>query len=107
MARGSLPSGRNRQGLSTGAERAGGPARSSCEGPVMGPEPRGGVVRDGVRSINRAAKAGEESRGRVEVAWQAVRDFEVGGLGGLPAGEEESGRRRGGRGVHRRLRGRS
>src|SRR5437899_1126711 len=36
---------------------AGGPARSSGEGPVMGLERRGRVVRDCVRSINRDAAA--------------------------------------------------
>lgn len=56
--RGSAPSGRNREGLSTDAWRAGGPARSSCEALVMGAEPRGGVVCDCVRSINQAVGLG-------------------------------------------------
>ncbi len=43
-AKGSAPSGRNREGLSTVAALAGGPSRSSCEAPVMGVEPRGRLV---------------------------------------------------------------
>jgi hypothetical protein len=43
-ATGSAPSGRNREGLSTVAARAGGPSRSSREAPVMGVEPRGRLV---------------------------------------------------------------
>lgn len=35
----------NRKELSTVAGRAGGPACSSCEAPVMGAEPRGRIVR--------------------------------------------------------------
>lgn len=45
--------GGNREGLSTGAGLAGGPARSSDEVPVMGVERRGRVIRGYVRSINR------------------------------------------------------
>jgi hypothetical protein len=45
MARGSVPAGRNRKGLSTVAGRAGGLARSSDEVPVMGTERRGQVIR--------------------------------------------------------------
>src|SRR5689334_9220200 len=53
------PSGRevpkrlNREGLSTVAGRAGGPARSSWEAPVTGVERRGRVVRGLIRLINR------------------------------------------------------
>src|SRR5258707_15655573 len=43
-ARGSAPSGRNRKALSTVAARAGGPARSSAEAPVMGAERRGWLI---------------------------------------------------------------
>jgi hypothetical protein len=43
-ARGSAPSGRNREALSTVAARAGGPARSSGEVPVMGAERRGRLI---------------------------------------------------------------
>ncbi len=43
-ARGSVPSGRNREALSTVAARAGGPARSSGEVPVMGAERRGRLI---------------------------------------------------------------
>ena len=43
-ARGSAPSGRNREALSTVAARAGGPARSSAEVPVMGTERRGWLI---------------------------------------------------------------
>jgi hypothetical protein len=48
-----------------------GPAHSSEEGPVMGVERRGRVVRDCVYSINRAI-AREESREQVEISGQAV-----------------------------------
>jgi hypothetical protein len=44
-ARGSVPSGRNREGVSTVAWFAGGPARSSEEVPVMGVERRGRIIR--------------------------------------------------------------
>src|ERR1700732_3092572 len=42
--KGQATSGSNREGESTDAERRGGAARSSVEGPVMGPERRGCVV---------------------------------------------------------------
>jgi hypothetical protein len=45
VARGSAPTGRNREALSTVAGRAGGPARSSAEAPVMGVERRGRIIR--------------------------------------------------------------
>ena len=44
-AKGEAASGSNREGESTDAERRGGAARSGVEGPVMGPERRGCVVR--------------------------------------------------------------
>jgi hypothetical protein len=44
-AKGEAVSGSNREGESTDAERRGGAARSGVEGPVMGPERRGCVVR--------------------------------------------------------------
>jgi len=44
IARGSVPSGRNRKGLSTDAGCAGGPARSSGEAPVIGVERRGRAI---------------------------------------------------------------
>src|SRR6266481_6854171 len=43
-AKGEAASGSNREGESTDAEHRGGAARSSEEGPVMGPERRGCVV---------------------------------------------------------------
>ena len=43
--KGQAASGSNREGESTEAERRGGAARSSVEGPVMGSERRGCVVR--------------------------------------------------------------
>jgi hypothetical protein len=43
--KGQAASGSNREGESTEAERRGGAARSSVEGPVMGLERRGCVVR--------------------------------------------------------------
>jgi hypothetical protein len=48
----------NREGSSTDAGPAGGPARSSAEAPVMGVERRGRVIRGCVRSINRAESSG-------------------------------------------------
>ena len=45
VAHGSSPSSGNCEGLSTGAGHRGGPSRSSGEGPVVGPERRGRVVR--------------------------------------------------------------
>ena len=53
-ARGSAPSGGNREALSTVTAPAGGPARSSAETPVMGAERRGrlsGFVRMGNRAV--------------------------------------------------------
>src|SRR5216684_7635282 len=44
VARGSAPGDRNREVLSTDAEPAGGPARSSAEAPVMGEERRGRLI---------------------------------------------------------------
>lgn len=46
LARGSAPTGWNREALSTVAVPAGGPARSSEEAPVMGVELRGRVIDD-------------------------------------------------------------
>lgn len=71
VVRGRVPSGRNREGLSTVAGCAGGPARSSRETPVMGVEPRGRVIRGWVRSINQT-RVWEELDGQAEVARQAV-----------------------------------
>jgi hypothetical protein len=34
----------NRKRVSTDASTAGGPPRSSCDGPVIGPEPRGRLI---------------------------------------------------------------
>jgi hypothetical protein len=45
VVHGSAPSSGNCEGLSTGAGHRGGPSRSSGEGPVMGLERRGRVVR--------------------------------------------------------------
>ena len=45
VAHGRSPSSGNCEGLSTGAGHRGGPSRSSAEGPAMGPERRGRVVR--------------------------------------------------------------
>jgi hypothetical protein len=45
MSRGSVPSSRNCEGLSTDAGYAGGPARSSDEAPVMGVERGGRIIR--------------------------------------------------------------
>ena len=45
---GSAPGGRNREELSTVAAFAGGPSHSSNEAPVMGVEPRGRLIREGL-----------------------------------------------------------
>lgn len=45
---GSSPSGRNREGQSTGPGNRGGPSRSSDEAPVMGVERRGRIIRGSV-----------------------------------------------------------
>jgi len=58
VVRGSVLSGGNREGLSTDARRAGGPARSSCEVSVMETEPRGGVICGDVQTINQIMDLG-------------------------------------------------
>jgi hypothetical protein len=57
VAHGRSPSSGNCEGLSTGAGHRGGPSRSSAEGPVMGPERRGRVVRAGFQ-VNRLRVGG-------------------------------------------------
>jgi hypothetical protein len=57
VAHGRSPSSGNCEGLSTGAGHRGGPSRSSGEGPVMGPERRGRVVRAG-SAVNRLRVGG-------------------------------------------------
>lgn len=57
-ARGSVPSGGKREGLSTVAGCAGGPVRSSDEASVMGVERRGRAIRGWVRSVNRTLRSG-------------------------------------------------
>src|ERR687891_1340072 len=54
---GRSPSSGNCEGPSTGAGHRGGPSRSSDEGPVMGPERRGRVVRAGFQ-VNRLRVGG-------------------------------------------------
>ena len=51
-----------RRGVSTVARRAGGPARSSEEAPVMGVERRGRVICGCVCPVNRGMVPGEELR---------------------------------------------
>ncbi len=63
VARGRTPSGDNRQGQSTDAGHRGGPVRSSDEGPVMGPEPRGRTGRV-VRRPTRQGRSRRMDRGR-------------------------------------------
>ena|ERR1700683_3205437 len=70
VARGSVPSGRNREGLSTVAGRAGGPARSSDEAPVMGAERRSRVIRG--LFVWSTGVFREEPGGRAEVVREAV-----------------------------------
>jgi hypothetical protein len=57
IAHGRSPSSGNCEGLSTGAGHRGGPSRSSAEGPVMGLERRGRVVRAGFQ-VNRLEVGG-------------------------------------------------
>ena len=57
VAHGRSPSSGNCEGLSTGAGHRGGPSRSSGEGPVMGLERRGRVVRAG-SAVNRLRVGG-------------------------------------------------
>ena len=57
VARGSAPTGKNREALSTVAGRAGGPARSSAEAPVMGVERRGRTIR-ATHLVNRCMPGG-------------------------------------------------
>ena len=68
MARGSAPSSRNCEALSTVAASAGGPARSSDEPPVIGVERRGRLICRSVRAINRALS------GRKRVGMSRPRD---------------------------------
>jgi RNA-directed DNA polymerase len=86
VAKGSVPSGRNREGLSTVAGCAGGPARTSGEVPVMGMERRGRVIRGwfvrstGMRSgrsrvdeLKAQGKSFEISKWEVWDAWEKVK----------------------------------
>ena len=57
VAHGRSPSSGNCEGLSTGAGHRGGPSRSSGEGPVMGLERRGRIVRAGL-AVNRLRVGG-------------------------------------------------
>jgi hypothetical protein len=57
LAEGRAPSSGNCEGLSTDAGHRGGPSRSSAEGPVMGLERRGRVVRAGFE-VNRLRVGG-------------------------------------------------
>jgi hypothetical protein len=59
-AAGSAPGGRNREELSTVAEFAGGPSRSSCEAPVIGVEPRGRLIREGFLEQPAEGSGGEQ-----------------------------------------------
>jgi hypothetical protein len=61
-AKGEIASGSNREGQSTDAEGRDGAARSSKEGPVMGPERRGCVVQPRP-SANRSHLATGGARG--------------------------------------------
>jgi hypothetical protein len=69
-ARGSVPSGGNRKGLSTVAGHAGGPARSSDEAPVMGVERRSRIIRG--LFVRSTGGFREELGGRAEVVRKAV-----------------------------------
>src|SRR4029078_4088018 len=86
-----------KSGVSTVAGRAGGPARSSGEAPVIGVERRGRVVCGCVCPVNRGpVRPGEELHERCEIVSESVLHFEVGGLAGIPEGQGEQGCTRGG-----------
>src|SRR3954451_22641834 len=81
-----------RRGSAPVAVRAGGPARSSGEVPVMGAERRGRVVRGFLLSINHTAiGGGGTGNGNARIVRQAVRYLEAGRLGCLGEGENQSG----------------
>src|SRR3954453_10213305 len=93
-----------RRGSTPVAVRAGGPARSSGEVPVMGARRRGRVVRGFLLSVNHTASGGGGTgNGSIRITGQAVRYFEAGRLGGLAQGQGESGRAGSGWPKHRRL----
>src|SRR5512132_2645502 len=102
---GASQAGGTRKGLSTDAGCAGGPACSSGEPPAW----RGGRGAKGpghrwlVRLVNRA-QAREELDGHAEATRKAVCDLQVGGVGGLSAGEGQQGRTGRGRVLARGLR---
>src|SRR6266545_3158127 len=85
---GARASGGNREALSTVAGSAGGPACSSEEALVIGVEPRGRAI--WASSFGQPGRLREESSGRADVEGQAVCDLQVGGLGGVPAGQGQS-----------------
>src|SRR5680860_37241 len=105
MARGSAPSGRNREGSSTDARFADGPSRSSEEGPVIGLEQRGRLSRKFV--CGQPAMCREESSERAKVSQQAVCDPKADGDGSVQEGQSEQGWSGSGRVQHRGVRSRS
>src|ERR1039457_6789898 len=77
-AKGEVSSGQNREDESTDAEHRDGAARSSDEGPVMGPERRGCVVQPSLWvNSSRQATGGARERSK------AVRRPQTGSLGSL------------------------
>ena len=83
-----------RRDVSTVAGRAGGPARSSGEAPVMGAERRGRVVR-GCCSFDQPAMAGRSRVDELKASGKPFRYLEAGGLGGLDQGERRTRAHRG------------
>src|ERR1700760_2635816 len=85
-ARGSAPSGGNRETLSTVTAPAGGPVRSSAETPVMGAERRGRLI--WICSHGQTGRmAWEETREQVRVTGQAVCHTEAARVGGVEEGQ--------------------
>src|SRR4030095_9652831 len=79
-------------------QRAGGPARSSGEAPVMGVERRGRVICGWFVWSTGAVGPGRNCGERAEVVREAGGDSQPGGLGGIRAGQGErrrTGSRRG------------
>src|SRR6266404_2007825 len=102
-ARGSAPSGCNREALSTVAARAGGPARSSAEVPVTGAERRGRLIWT-LFARATGALPWEEASEHVRHGRKAVCHTEAAGVAGVEERQGEQGSRRGGRRDHRGVR---
>src|SRR6266704_2661390 len=104
-ARGSAPSGRNREALSTVAGLAFGPVHSSEELSVMEGERRGRTIRS--EFVRATREFWEGSSGRAEVAGKAVCDFEAARMGSVPESQGQPGSAGRGRVLDRGFRSRS